>query len=484
MLLEDRSVPEAYHADLARIHQSGKKLISLIGKYLEDLQTEDAPEARRIRHDLRTPVNHIIGYAEILAEEAEDEERDQLKRDLEKIRDAGRTWLELMENRLTGDPIGGSAFDQKARSALLIKELQNVAPRDRATKTEATPGQILIVDDDALNRDVLARRLQQSGHEVESAVNGEAALEILAERPFDLVLLDMVMPGMGGAETLRRMKADPAMKEIPVIVISALDDEAGSANCIQLGAEDYLAKPFNPVVLRARIGSSLEKKRLREAERSYLATIEEERRKSEQLLLNVLPEAIANRLKAGEEGIAEQFAEVTVLFTDLVGFTQMSADHEPEEIVGMLNRIFSTFDVIAKRHGLEKIKTIGDAYMAVGGLPIPSEDHAEAIALFTIEIMKELEGIRETSAIPLELRVGISTGPVVAGIIGKSKFAYDLWGDTVNIASRMEMHGEPGRIQVSESTWEKLKDRFQLTYRGEIAVKGKGNMKTWFLEWE
>ncbi len=394
-----------------------------------------------------------------------------------------------MENRLVAKESETDTVDVdvdvETESASLIKEIHAMGSTNVSGSISTTvTGRILVVDDDELNRDVLARRLEQNGHETESAADGKSALEMLAREPFDLVLLDMIMPGLSGVDVLSRMKSDEELKHIPVIVISALDDESGIARCIELGAEDYLAKPFNSVVLRARIGTSLEKKRLREAERQYLATIEEGRRKSELLLLNVLPEAIAERLKDGEEAIADRFPEVTVLFADLVDFTEMSARNEPEDIVGMLNQIFSSFDELARKHGLEKIKTIGDAYMAVGGLPVPRPDHAEAIAAFAIDLMRDLDAINAESPDLVALRIGIASGPAVAGIIGKNKFIYDIWGDTVNTASRMESHGEPGRIQVSKSTWEILKDRFRFTSRGEIVVKGKGSMNTWFLDWE
>jgi class 3 adenylate cyclase len=220
-----------------------------------------------------------------------------------------------------------------------------------------------------------------------------------------------------------------------VIIISALDEMDAVVRSIEMGAEDYLPKPFNPILLRARIDASLEKKRLRDQEQRYLEQIKFEREKSERLLLNVLPEAIATRLKEGESVIAERYDEVTVLFADIVGFTEYSAHTAPEKLVYLLNEIFSSFDHLADRHGLEKIKTIGDAYMVVGGVPTPRHDHCTAIAEMALDMQKELAGFRADSTAPLEIRIGISTGPVIAGIIGTRKFIYDLWGDTVNTAS-------------------------------------------------
>ncbi|MBD2743461.1 PAS domain S-box protein [Coleofasciculus sp. FACHB-1120] len=202
---------------------------------------------------------------------------------------------------------------------------------------------------------------------------------------------------------------------------------------------------------------------------------------SELLLLNILPAPIAERLKLQESIIADSFAEVTVLFADIVGFTQLSADTSPTELVELLNKIFSAFDRLSELHGLEKIKTIGDAYMVVGGLPMPRSDHAQAIADMALDMQGAIALFNLKNAKNFQIRVGISTGPVVAGVIGIKKFIYDLWGDTVNTASRMESHGLAGRIQVTNTTYELLRDEYVFEERGLIHVKGKGEMTTYLL---
>lgn len=216
--------------------------------------------------------------------------------------------------------------------------------------------------------------------------------------------------------------------------------------------------------------------------------LHQEKEKSEKLLLNILPKAIADQLKEERKTIASAIENVTILFADIVGFTPLSARVPPIELVGLLNQMFSRFDELAERHKLEKIKTIGDAYMVVGGLPIPRNDHAEAIADMAIEmqqIMDEFNACQILGNIPgcenFQIRIGINTGPVVAGVIGIKKFSYDLWGNAVNIASRMESSGEPGRIQVTDVTYERLKYRYKLQPRGTIKVKGKGYMTTYWL---
>ncbi len=209
--------------------------------------------------------------------------------------------------------------------------------------------------------------------------------------------------------------------------------------------------------------------------------LKDEQAKSERLLLNILPEPIVRRLKREENFIAEGFPEASVLFADLVGFTPLSTRMEPEDLVRLLNEIFSRFDTLADKHGLEKIKTIGDAYMAAAGLPIPRPDHGPACAAMALDMRAALREIRHPAGQNLRLRIGINTGPVVAGVIGAKKFIYDLWGDAVNTASRMESSGEDGGIQITESVRRLLDDSFLVEERGVIEVKGKGPMRTYFL---
>lgn len=222
--------------------------------------------------------------------------------------------------------------------------------------------------------------------------------------------------------------------------------------------------------------------RLAKAELKARRTLEAERERSERLLLNILPQPIAQRLKEQPQTIADSFAEVSVLFADIVGFTELSARISPTELVKLLNEIFSLFDHLVEDHELEKIKTIGDAYMVVAGLPEHRSDHAEAIAEMALDMQKTLARFNSKYDQNFRIRIGISTGLVVAGVIGFKKFAYDLWGDTVNTASRMESHGLPNRIQVSESTYNRLKDKYLFEERGEISIKGKGTMKAYLLQ--
>ena len=220
----------------------------------------------------------------------------------------------------------------------------------------------------------------------------------------------------------------------------------------------------------------------RQATRIAEEALDREHRRSEALLLNILPASIAQRLKADEGIIADRLADVTVLFADIVGFTTMSARMPPDRVVEILNKLFCAFDDLATARGLEKIKTIGDCYMLAGGLPEPLEGHTEIVADTGLEMLRIAREISAETGENIALRVGIHAGPIVAGVIGKRRFIYDMWGDTVNTASRMESLGVPGTVQVSAATHERLAPRFEMTQRGSIEVKGKGAMDVWLVE--
>ena len=345
---------------------------------------------------------------------------------------------------------------------------------------------VLVVDDSKTLRRILIRELNSIGiTNISEAGDGNEAVERLRVESFDLMLLDMEMPELDGLGVLKVVKSTPELSYLPVIIVSSAEDFDRIVECIQVGAEDYLPKPFNAVLLRARVFSSLEKKRLRDLDREHILELQREKEmlhieqmKSEKLMLNILPKPIADRLKRGEKNIAGSYPEVTVLFSDLVGFTKMSAKKTAPELVKLLNDIFSRFDKRAELLGLEKIKTIGDAYMAVGGLPIPRSDHAEIVADMALGMYQDLADFNQDNQQEIQMRIGIHSGPVVAGVIGFTKFSYDLWGNTVNTASRMESTSGNGRIQVSAITHELLKDHFVLEEREMIECKGLGPMLT------
>jgi class 3 adenylate cyclase len=383
------------------------------------------------------------------------------------------------------EPVRGlEAPSEQAKPVEIVTDLlRAIAPVDAPElKVERElASRILVVDDIASNRDLLARRLAREGHEVVAVEDGTSALDRLVGENFDLILLDLMMPGMSGFEVLCRLKSNSRTRHIPVIMISALDELDSAVRCIEAGAEDYLPKPFNPIVLRARINASLEKKLLRDREQNHFEELRTEKLRSESLLLNILPQNVVTRMRNGETIIADRFDDATILFSDLVGFTALASGFSPDRILEILSSVFEGFDAAVQAHGLEKIKTIGDAYMVAGGLPAPLPDHAQRTAALAIDMLDIVQRTRASLGIDLKARIGIHTGPVVAGVIGRHKFIYDVWGDTVNTASRMESFGAPGRIHVSGETYRLLRDDFAFEPRGPLDIKGKGAMETYFL---
>jgi class 3 adenylate cyclase/CheY-like chemotaxis protein len=483
------SVPDSagFLPDLSKIAHSAAQLDKLVEELFAprlDGELDLGAFSATIRHDLRTPVNAILGYSEMLLEDAEvfqDEAAEAFSAGLQQVLSAGRRLLGLINELLY------FVQEEPARQALesVATELPPVVPAANASSALAElqeDASLLIIDDKESNRDLLSRQLARHGFQVTAVENGLQGLEMLRSGAYDLLLLDVIMPEMNGYQVLAEIRQDETLRHIPVIMISALDEIDSVVRCIEMGAQDYLQKPFNPVILKAKINASLERKRLHDLEQAYLRQLQIEQEKSEKLLLNILPKPVADRLKQGERVIADSFPEATVLFADLVNFSHLSASLSPSQLVERLNEIFLAFDILAELYGLEKIKTIGDAYMLVGGLPTPRPDHAEAVAEMALDMLEAIARINRQNRSDLQIRVGIHTGPVVAGVIGKNKFNYDLWGDAVNTASRMESHGVPGRIQVSQSTYRKLARHFSLEKRGLVKIKGKGEMITYLLK--
>ncbi len=473
---------DSYLPDLERIRNAGNALHSLLQSVLAHEHSNDSVifDRSKLRHDLRTPINAIKGYGEMLAEDSADGGHDVLLADLSKLLTAADGVLKLIDALVNfrGD---GAGVQPEVRSGGVIEAVRAILPVAMAPVGANVHGRILIVDDNASNRDLLGRQLTRAGHTVAEAGGGHAALAMLAEEAFDLVLLDMMMPDISGYEVLNRLKAQPETADVPVVMISALDDFDSVIRCIEAGAVDYLFKPFDPTLLRARIGSSLEIKILRDREKIMVEELRREKARSEDLLLSILPRSIVDRINAGATMIADQVDDVSILFADIVGFTQMAGRQKPSDLVQFLNTIFTAFDGLSARFSGEKIKTIGDAYMVAFGLPDPRPDHAEAAALQAHAMLDEIKKFHAGDGAQIDLRIGIHTGAAVAGVIGQRKFSFDVWGATVNIASRMESMGEPGKIHVSDAVAQVLATKFSFIPRGMIEVKGVGAMRTFFL---
>ncbi len=490
MLLEEAHEPgqEKLRPDLELIFLTAKKLVAQISEALDARRVAAGPgDFREFHAAVREQSKQIITAAERVAKASRPLKDDVFRSDLARIAAAARKAMEITPGLLTisaheavPPPTPHPAFGHPLpiRWGEGRGEGLPGGPAASLLPARLSGGTILVVDDLEENRELLSRRLSRLGYAVHLADTGDAALKFVATTSVDLILLDIVMPGVDGIEVLGRLKTNPATQHIPVVMLSSSDQIDNVVRCIQLGADDFLPKPFNAVLLMARIESSLSKKRLGDQEKAFLQQLQAEQELSERLLLNILPKPIAERLKRGEKIIADSFPEVTVLFSDFVGFTNLAATITAAELVGRLNEIFSAFDHLCDQHGLEKIKMIGDAYMVVGGLPVPRADHAAAIARLALAMQAELARFSATLATPLHMRIGIHTGPVVAGVIGTKKFAYDLWGDTVNLASRMESHAPTGGILVTAATHKLLRSQFRFGTGRVMTIKGKGRVTT------
>jgi len=472
VLIEDagRAHLDEAISDLNRMRSASAELGTLVGRIIDpavviprDQMAVDAFR-KRLRHDLRTPLNTIKFFGETLVEDIRNTEHKKLLHGLEQIQDAAetlRTQIDAVVDR-TGQSGVASKSGQAKPVSLVSDLLSMTAPvnLEREVVRRGLSNRILLVEQGTINRDLLAPHLLREGHELEAVEDVESAHDRLVDDHFDLILLDLMTSSMGGFEFLCRLKSNLYTRHMPVIVISPRDELDAALRCIEAGAEDYLPAPLNPILLRTRIDACLEKKWLRDRAGKHLEELRHEKQRSETLLLNILPQTIVGRMRNGEKIIADRYSEATILFCDLVGFTSLAAELPPHEVLEILSTVFSRFDRAVGELGLEKIKTIGDAYMVAGGLPEPLPDHTRRAAELALEMLAIVGELRGTLGINLKVRIGLHTGPVVAGVIGAHKFVYDVWGDTVNTASRMETAGATGRIHISSEARRALGDAF------------------------
>lgn len=355
------------------------------------------------------------------------------------------------------------------------------------TESRSEESVVLLVDDNATNLQVLYQTLAPRGYKLLAARSGEDAIAIARQAPPDLILLDIMMPGMDGLETCRLLKADTELRNVPVLFLSAIDDATKKAEGLRCGAVDYVTKPFHADEVDARVAthlriSQLERKLRERNDELELAnahavlerkSAEQERRRADELLHVILPAPTVAELKATDRVHPRRWENVSVLFADIVGFTSYCDDREPEDVLPVLQTLTERFEEIAASHGLLKIKTIGDAFMAAKGLFVPAENP-------TLDAMRAgvalIEATRELGR-GFDLRVGVHTGPVIAGVVGGGRYCFDLWGDTVNTAARMESHGTPGHVTCATTLRHHLDAEFEAIERGIVSVKGKGEIE-------
>ncbi|MEH6647454.1 adenylate/guanylate cyclase domain-containing protein [Sulfitobacter sp.] len=468
--------------DAQTVLQAARSLDAMIKKLLSSEGNANASQLddTTLRHDLRTPINAILGYSELILEETEGQLDPSIEADIRMVvSECGRV-LEQLDGLVEfsrGDLEGleGEKSDADIAEAL-AQSLSHttVAP-------DSTAGRILVIDDIEANRELMRRNLTNRGHIVTTAGSAREALDLLQTNDFEVALVDILMPDMNGIDLLERLKGAPRWRDMAVVMVTGLKDIRAVVKCITAGAEDYLQKPVDPILLFARVESCLERVRWRAREREFLAQIEFEKARADGLLLSMLPEMVIKRLAAGEKVIADRFDNATIIFADIVDFTPMVARTDPNDLVSLLHDLFSAFDKLADQFGIEKIKTLGDAYMAVAGVPEPQIDHADRALEFArglIKVMSEDFG----SGLPLRIRVGLNSGPVIGGLIGQKRFVYDVWGETVNLASRLESSGDPSRIQISHATLNALAYRPVSAVSKTSLIKGVGRVETFLLD--
>lgn len=469
---------ERFNKDLDAIHTCSRRLREMAAEFFELDTTRDDPAqdqlAKTLRHDMLNALNVIINYCEEWIEDSEEEFLQSFIEDLTSLHGHGKQCLAVLNQIRANIAQGRDKVEEPfaGEPPATLDPLFELGDEERVPVAATEPGYCLVVDDSATNRDILTRLLHRQGHRVESAVNGREALEKIRADSFDLVFLDIMMPEMNGYQVLQELKSDEQLRTLPVIMISALDQIENVVRCIAMGAEDFLPKPFNPLLLKARLGACLAKKRFLDREKLYIRQIEQEKKRSDELLRVILPAEIVEELKSSNCVRPRRYENVAVLFADLVGFTKYCDSHSAEEVVPHLQNLVEAWENCALRYGVEKIKTIGDAFMAAAGLLKKTENPVLDCVRCGLEM---IAATQELPGVDWNLRVGIDVGPVVAGVIGRRQYLFDLWGDTVNTAARMESNGLAGRITLTQEAWQWIEN----CARGDtdiIAVKGKGQI--------
>jgi class 3 adenylate cyclase len=479
ILIEDAQ--DAHNAealpDLQKIHAAGKTLLAIVnetlasekilaGQFEEDIESV----AAELHYRLRTSTDAILGYSELLLEDARGAGNAGMITDLEKIHAAAETFLNAIQDIVSLSLVGTLRveFDEKsaAAGALVEQAVQTLRPPEAALLPPRERGIILIVDDSPVNLDILAQRLARQGHTVLVAANGAQALQLASSNPLDLILLDILMPGLNGFQVLQKLKGDHRLRDLPVIMISALDELDSVVRCIEMGAEDYLPKPFNPVLLHARISSSLEKKRLRDRQR--------------ELFGKFATREVVDELMTSGFALGGKYVEATAMFSDIRSFTTIAEAQSPADTIALLNSYFGhVMEAIGSEGGIVN-QMVGDGIMAIFGAPLPRADHRARAVRAALKMIERIELFNQeqlaAGKLPIQIGIGIASGPVIAGYTGSEMRAtYTCVGDTVNLAARLEAHtkvvGQP--ILIDDATRSALDDTFRVVEQGSVTLKGK-----------
>ena len=473
-------------SDLKKIQTAGHAMHNLITDFFKtskpsakSINLKDEKMGNKLQYDLRIPLNTVIGYCEMLQEEYDSNIIANFGRDLKKILTSADIFLTHINAILTNAPVEADNTDNNIKTSYGFARIggggNDIYPisDDRPSLTTNHEGSVLVVDDNSMNRDLLSRYLKRQGLDVVTAENGIQALEMVNSQSFDLVLLDILMPGINGYQVLKRLKSEEAWRDIPVIMISALKDMEGVVKCIEIGADDYLPKPFNPVVLKARISNCLERKRLSDLEKEHKKMINETFGK-------YVSHEVRDEILSGRIPLDGEKRDVTVLFADLRNFTPLTESMPPKEMVRILNCYFTEMaPAIRSRHG-SILQYLGDEIYAVFGAPIPLSDHPQQAVGAALDMRHRLNKVNKLlqnqGHVLLSHGIGIHSGSVVAANIGCSdRLSYGLVGDTVNLASRIQSLTKMFNtdIIVSAQSRARLADEFAVEELPATFVKGK-----------
>jgi adenylate cyclase len=487
-----------YVSDLNQILSAGHQLLEIINDLLDPNQVASGDVVfnleslvANLHYQVRIPLNSVIGFSEILLENATDQRLVDLLADLKKVHSAAELFLsrvnEIVDFSKIDAGLKASGPEVSERSSLIHRALTSLRElaQDSAAVSGGESGSILVVDDNEINRDLLSRYLERQGHTVRVADNGRQALEMIATGAFDLVLLDIMMPELNGYQVLQHLKHSETWRDLPVIMISALDEMDSAVRCIELGAEDYLPKPFNPVLLRARVQACLEKKRLRDlkvAQQRKLhelnAALELRNRFIRETFGSYLSDEIVDViLKKGGLKIEGEKRRATILMADLRGFTSLSERLPAEDVVAMINIYLETMTEIIQKYQGTIDEFIGDAILVIFGAPILRPDDPRRAVACAVEMQLAMASVndrnRQAGYPEVALGIGINTGEVVMGNIGsKKRIKYAVVGRAVNLTARIESYTVGGQIFISESTLYECGDICRIDTAMKVMPKG------------
>ncbi len=458
MLMEDvagRSA-QTLQPDLERIHLIGGQLLALINEGLASWKLMvGRVDLDTMRFEMRSPLNLVIGYAELCQEIALDLGDKRLVPDLQKIIGAAKNLQNAFESPSLKERVERCLQSEKSRhrTRWLMEEPPDSPPNQ---------GLILIVDDNEMNRDMLCRRLERYGFITVEAENGKEGVELARQRKPDLILMDVVMPHSNGYEYLELFKTDPVLSHIPVIMLSALDEMEVTIRCIEMGAEDYIPKPFNPVLLKARIEACVFKKRSRDQERSLVDLMRTERERLEQVMNGALPQLAANRLRQGEPASLDDVAKVSVLMVEVADFKALTEQMPAKQVAAVLTELSMTLDWLARFNKADKIRINPGQFLIVAGLTSPSNDHASTIGDIALKLQQVLPLLRVQTKTEFQLHVTLATGGLAGSVIGRASFYYEVWGEALRKATRLLGECEPDTTVVEEQCARELQKQFKL----------------------